>query len=364
MSDVSRYESLRLRLTNDEVALLDGLCGLSGVTREEYVTARIMGRPVPFHPDRGRLADSKAPTKSVERTYRKRESGKRSRRSMRLTVGSSGRRCLRLEAQKEGTSVSSLVACRATTGPEGAEALERESRAVERAVGLVRAFGYATNEIARAANSAAIVARREHVDRAELSRLMGDACSLVYEAEGLEGSLGAVEKIAKESCDGREDRAGEDSPDTDRPREGEEDGGPGGRARGEVGALATLPTDDARRTVLVWLRPGEVEEIREIADSLCLTTGEWVLVSCTRMFPRWRPFDTFEGMRLVRELAREATNLRQTRSALDAVRAVATGEMLALADEVLAFVDRVEPRVDTLRGGVLRRVLDARAVID
>lgn len=114
----------------------------------------------------------------------------------------------------------------------------------------------------------------------------------------------------------------------------------------------------------MWLRPGEVEEIREIADSLCLTTGEWVLVSCTRMFPRWRPFDTFEGMRLVRELAREATNLRQTRSALDAVRAVATGEMLALADEVLAFVDRVEPRVDTLRGGVLRRVLDARAVID
>lgn len=364
MSDVSRYESLRLRLTSDEVALLDGLCELSGVTREEYVTARIMGRPVPFRPDRGRLADGKAPTKSVERAYRKREAGKRSRRSMRLTVGSSGRRCLRLEAQEEGTSVSSLVACRATTGPEGAKALERESRAVERAVGLVRAFGYATNEVARAANSAALVAKRERVDFAELGRFLREASNLVIEAEGLEGSLEAVEKIVKGSVYGREKDAAEDSTDADRPRKGEEDGGSGRCARGEVGTLATLPTDGAGRTVLVWLRPREAEEIREIADSLNLTTGEWVLVSCTRMFPRWRPFDTFEGMRLVRELAREGTNLRQARSALCAVRAAATGEPLALTDDVLAFVDRVEPRVATLRDGVLRRVLDARVVID
>lgn len=281
-----------------------------------------------------------------------------------LTVGTSGRRALRLEAYEAGVSVSCLVAARSTNAPVNEGDLEQEGRAVERAVGLVRAFGYATNEIARAANSAAIVARRERVDLAELSRLLGDACSLVYEAEGLEGSLDAVEKIAKESRDGREDRSGEDSPDANRPRKGEEDGVRGGRARGEVGAHAPLPTEDGRRTVYVRLRPREAETIREIADSLCLTTGEWVLVSCTRMFPRWRPFDTFEGMRLVRELAREATNLRQARSALGAVRAVATDELQALADDVLEFVERVEPRVDMLRAGVLRRVLDARVVID
>lgn len=361
---MSRSESLRLRLTSDEVALLDGLCELSGVTREEYVTARIMERPVPFRVDKSRLAESKTHAAAPGRTYRKRVPGGRSRRPMLLTVGTSGRLSIQLEARREGTSVSSLVARRATTGPEGAEALERESRAVERAVGLVRAFGYATNEVARAANSAALVARREHVDLAELGRLLGDACALVGEAEGLEGSLGAVEKITKEPGHGREDRAIEGSPDADRPREGEEDGGRGGRPGGEVGARAPLPAEDGRRTVYVRLRPREAEEIREIACSLGLTTGEWVLVSCTRMFPRWRPFDTSEGMRLVRELAREATNLRQARSALGAVRAVATGELLALADDVLAFVDWVEPRVATLRDGVLRRVLDARVVID
>ena len=50
--------------------------------------------------------------------------------------------------------------------------------------------------------------------------------------------------------------------------------------------------------------------------------------------------------------------------ALGAVRAVATDELQALADDVLEFVERVEPRVDMLRAGVLRRVLDARVVID
>lgn len=99
----------------------------------------------------------------------------------------------------------------------------------------------------------------------------------------------------------------------------------------------------------------EVRLLDAAALYACLARSQWVLVSCTPLYPGWVPIDPYETARVGAELGREAANMAQAVKALDSL-----GEGYAdLAHEARGRTDAL--RAAAWRGRDVARALVVRA---
>lgn len=317
---------LRVRMTTEELELLDHLCELNGVTRTEWFETRIMGRPVVFDPERALAAamvrERKARVRRDVTSRLRKRHGVKATSQLRLTLGPVGVPALKDAARFAGCTLALLVEERAsqplTHFGVTAEVPELDSETL----GLLSSLGEVANDLAHALNLAALYASRGELDTSRGEGALAAACTAAddcvhmtfvyrYVTRELEGK-----DAEGRDREGQHHRVGGGSERGEEESEGERQE-PRGVAEGP--SAEAKDSRGAKGSINVRIRKREADEIRDIAAAVGLTTGAWVLVSCTALYPRYRPFDVEEGARLALELTRQDVNARQTLRALDRV---------------------------------------------
>lgn len=343
---------LRCRLTEDELRTVDFYCELFGLTRSEYMHRVVTGEPLrPAALEaamRGEATAARLRRAPVAREPR--------RHHVMLALGREGRASLLSCASSEGVSVSEYVA-RHTTVLEtyfGDDAdASATTEGLSRAADGLGALGLVLNDLARSANTMAMIARKQgEGDEADMERCANRAWRDVEDLPAYEGrvraAVGALESYWR--GDGGEGEGGE----TVALGDGNGHGGGGGegaqagaggrpRAGGVAQVRAAGPGDGGgkARTVTVSLSETEVQILDGAALYSGLTRSQWVLVSCTPLYPGWVAVDTYEVARIETELGHQVANVGQALRALDALGAdysdlareahEGTGALLALA---------------------------------
>lgn len=317
---------LRVRMTTEELELLDHLCELNGVTRTEWFETRIMGRPVVFDPERA-LAAAVARERETRKArgaikpLRRRRGAKYTSR-LKLTLGPAGVNALREAARDAGCTLALLVEERASQ-PLTHFGVTAEVPELDReTLGLLASLGEVANDLAHALNLAALYEARGELDTSRGEGALDSACTAADDCV----HMTFVYRYVTRELEGK-DAEGRDR-ESQHHRVG--GGSQGGETKGEGGrqeprGVAEEPSSeredsrDAKRAIDIRIRRREADEIRDIAAAVGLTTGAWVLASCTALYPRYRPFDIEEGARLALELTRQDVNARQTLRALERV---------------------------------------------
>lgn len=318
---------LQCRLTEDELRTVDFYCELFGLSRSEYMRRVATGRPLrPAALEaamRGEAAPPRPRRAPVAREPR--------RHNVKLTLGREGRASLLSCASSEGVSVAEYVARHATVletyfgkSADAAATAEGLSRAAD-GLGVL---GLVLNGLARAANTMAMIARRQgDGDEADMERCANRAWRAVEDLPAYEGRVRAVVGTL-------EAYLGADGPGAE---------GEAGRTRagGAASVTAPGPGGGKARTVTVSLSETEVQILDGASLYSGLTRSQWVLVSCTPLYPGWVAVDTYEVARIETELGHQAANVGQALRALDTLGAdysdlareahEGTGTLLALA---------------------------------
>lgn len=353
---------LQCRLTDDEMRTVDFYCDLFGLTRSEYLRRVATGGPL-------RPAALEAAVRVVDAPTRPRRApvpGERRRHHVMLTLGRMGRESLLSCAASEGVSASEYVARHATRLEThfGADAdASATAEGLVRAADGLGALGLVLNDLARAANTMAMIARRQAAgDKADMERCALAAWRDLEDASLLAGRIGEAVTL----LDGHWGLDGTGEGDTLGHGGGAGRGGGGGAEAGsgggaiprgvaEAGAAGPGGEGGEGRTVTVRLSSTEVRLLDAAALYACLARSQWVLVSCTPLYPGWVPIDPYETARVGAELGREAANMAQAVKALDSL-----GEGYAdLAHEARGRTDAL--RAAAWRGRDVARALVVRA---
>lgn len=321
---------LRCRLTEEELQTVDFYCALFGLTRSEYMHRVVTGEPLrPAALEAARRRDT-----TPSRLRRAPVPGERRKHYVKLTLGREGRASLMSCARSEGVSVAEYIARHATKletyfGDDADAAATTEG--LSRAADGLGALGLVLNDLARSANTMAMIARRQSEgDEADMERCALRAWRDVEDAPAYEGrvraAVGALEAYWR--GDGEADEGGEDVALGDGGGHGGGGGdgaqeGDGGRppAGGVAQARAAGPgrAGAQARTVTVRLSESEVQILDGAALYSGLTRSQWVLVSCTPLYPGWVAVDTYEVARVETELGHQAANVGQALRALDSL---------------------------------------------
>lgn len=300
---------LRIRMTPEEVRLLDFLCEVNGVTRSEWLEARIMGEPIVFDSNRALAAAMKRENRNSEQqtTVKRRRRKSRGRTSqLRLTVGLDGVQALKDAAKAEGCSLALLVEQRACKPVTYTGSVVEVTDLDWETIDLLRGLGETANELAHSLNLAVLLDSRN-----ELGAQRGeDVLSSAYSSADDCVHMTFIYRYVAEMlgfADGKDDVR--------------DSAFRVSRARHKK-ALARRKrlrkeADGGQTSIKVRLDARAAYEIRNIAASLDLSTGEWVLVSCTELHGYYCPFDVEEGLRIASELAKQNANAKQILRALE-----------------------------------------------
>jgi hypothetical protein len=255
-----------------------------------------------------------------------------------LTLGPKGARFVREEARRRGVSVASYVGDMATRGTTyfGGPTVIRDE--LEEPLMYLQGFGYTLNELARALNAARLVASQDEVDLEELARHVARASNMCEQMQ-----YGSEHALAIEALGGDDD--------VEWLREGP--------------SIYERTPDDAPSDGVIHVRLSELEAwtIRSTAEDLSLTPGHWVVVSCTPLCPKFRPFDRGFGLDISLELVRQRTNLTQAMSALRFVSEVAPSEYAPFDDWIMGTLEGRLVEIDRCQEIIMARVAFSSAVV-
>lgn len=323
---------LRCRLTEEESRTVDFYCALFGLTRSEYLRRVATGGPLRPAALEAEMRRDATPS----RLRRAPVPGERRKHYVKLTLGRRGRASLLSCARSEGASVAEYVARHATKletyfGDDADAAATTEG--LSRAADGLGALGLVLNDLARSANTMAMISRRQgEGDEADMERCALRAWRDVGDAPAFEGrvraAVGALESYWRGDGEGDESETSATLGDGG----GHGGGGGGGAHAGEggrplAGGMAQAGAAEPgrpgaqARTVTVRLSESEVQMLDGAALYSGLTRSQWVLVSCTPLYPGWAAVDTYEVARIETELGHQAANVGQALRALDALGA-------------------------------------------
>lgn len=347
---------IRVRMSEWEIGFVDLACAYYGLSRGEYMEHLVRGVPcVPA--SRGASRDM-----AMHQKARRRGTDEWSRRTqyVRLVLGERGRAALLAAACNDDMSVTEYVARHATKTETyfGTDIVCASLDAVTTELGRL---GSTLNECARLANTAALVAAREPLDEGEFWTYVSDCCEYAagarYNGRLLRRALDEVEAGlggAEEEETGLVHGERGDARDCQKARQGE---------RNEPGGLDSLPgLQGSKRTIQIRLSRDEVYELDDCRGFTGLSRSKWVLLTCTPLCPDWRPIDVLSAHRLIVEMVRERTNVKQTTDAL--ARAMErVPEVAAARDDVIDNLVPIAKTIDRALPIVRRRINQTRVVV-
>jgi hypothetical protein len=347
---------IRVRMSEWEIGFVDLACAYYGLSRGEYMEHLV--REIPCVPaSRGASRDM-----AVNRKTMRRGTDEWSRRTqyVRLVLGACGRAALLAEARRDGVSVTEYVARHATKA-ETYFGTDVVCASLDAATTELGRLGITLNECARLANTAALVAAREPLDEGEFWTYVSDCCEYAagarYNGRLLRRALDEVEAGlggAGEKETGLVHGERGDARDCQKARQGE---------RNEPGVLDSLPgLQGSKRTIQIRLSRDEVYELDDCREPTGLSRSKWVLLTCTPLYPDWRPIDVLSAHRLIVEMVRERTNAKQAMDAL--ARAMErVPEVAAARDDVIDNLVPIAKTIDRALPVVRRRINLTRVVV-
>ena len=347
---------MRVRLSEWEIGFVDLACAYYGLARGEYIEHLVRGIPcVPA--SEGAAREGTTRRKAVRRGT---DEWSRRTQYVRLVLGARGRAALLAAARNDNVSVTEYVA-RHATRTETYFGTDVVCASLDAAATELGRLGITLNECARLANTAALVAAREPLDEGEIWTYVSDCCEYAegarYSARLLRRALDEVEAGLGEA--GEEEtglvhgeRGGARDRQTARKRERNEPGG--------VDSIADL--QGSKRTVQIRLSRDEVSELDDCRSFTGLSRSKWVLLTCTPLYPEWRPIDVLSAHRMIVEMVRERTNVRQATDAL--ARAMErVPEVAEARDDVIDNLVPIAKTIDRALPVVRRRINLTRVVV-
>ena len=118
----------------------------------------------------------------------------------------------------------------------------------------------------------------------------------------------------------------------------------------------------SKRTIQIRLSRDEVSELDDCRSFTGLSRSKWVLLTCTPLYPEWRPIDVLSAHRMIVEMVRERTNVRQATDAL--ARAMERVPEVAEAhDDVIGNLAPIAKTIERALPVVRRRINLTRVVV-
>lgn len=345
---------IRVRMSEWETNMLDALCVRFGLTHGEYLEHVALGIACadadPGMPSR--------PCGAIERRSPRSDKWTSRTQSVYLTLGTAGCESLVSEARRSGISVAEHVA-RHATRPETFLGTDVSCESLDAATSQLGQLGITLNECARLANNAAIVAAREPLDEGEFWTYVSDCCECAegarYDGRLLRRALDVVEA----GLGGAEEEASDVHGEREGWREVAQAGGREGVEPRGVGTDAA-PLRGRPRSITVKLSKDELYELDDCRAGL--SRSKWVLLTCTPLYPDWRPVDVLSAHRLIVEMVRETTNIRQTFDALARVMEYVP-EVAEARDDVIDSLAPIAAVIDRALPVVRKRINQTRVVV-